>query len=133
MSSLTLRVLSPEKVVFEAPIASINLESDGEGYLGILPGHQPLVTPLAVHILEFVDSANQRHSMALLGGLLSTDGQVVTVLCEAAELSSDIDTARAEQAKKRAEARLHSKESGLDQDRAELALKRAIIRLQAAH
>jgi F-type H+-transporting ATPase subunit epsilon len=70
--------------------------------------------------------------LAVSGGFLEVLPEQVTVLAETAELPEDIDIARAQSAKERAEARLRSLDPDIDLNRAAVALQRALIRLQVA-
>ena len=69
---------------------------------------------------------------ALLGGFVEIQKERITVLAEDANWPEEIDVARAEAAKKRAEERLARREKGVDLARAEAALKRAVVRIKAA-
>jgi F-type H+-transporting ATPase subunit epsilon len=128
--SLRLKVLTPERVVLEETVEAVYAVSP-DGQFGILPRHIPMVRPLSVGILSFVRKG-QKEVASLVGGILSTDGQTVTILTEASELSADIDAVRAEQARQRAEARLQQRTEAVDLHRAEMALARALARLKAA-
>lgn len=129
-SSLHLTVLTPESTVANERVDSLRCVAiDGE--LGVLPGHQPLVTPLQVGVLRIRQGGIEKR-LAVMGGLLSTDGQQATILTDGAEWGDTVDRVRAEEARKRAELRLSQQEAGVDMDRAELALKRAITRIQAS-
>lgn len=131
--SLLLKVLTPERLVLEAEVESVTAVSP-DGEFGVLQGHQPMLRPLSQGVLRcsLAGGIGQKR-IALMGGVLNTDGQTVTVLTETAELATEIDVLRAEQAKKRAEERLRQRESDMDNHRAEQALKRAITRLKATH
>jgi len=126
---MDLKILTPEKVVVEATDVSAVSAMAADGSVGILPHHVPMVTPLQVANLTYT-KAGQSHAAAVMGGMLSTDGQHVTILSEAAELAQDVDIVRAEAAKKRAEARLAENKENLDVKRAELAMARALVRLK---
>jgi F-type H+-transporting ATPase subunit epsilon len=129
---MRVEVISPEKLVYEAEALAVTAVGP-EGGFGILPGHIPMVSPVAVSLLKVQTLAGQAAEvLAVMGGLLTTDGQKVTVLAEAAEHSSEINRMRAQQAKERAEARLHQAEATVDARRAELALQRALTRLKAS-
>ena len=128
---MKFRLLTPDKALVDCDnVTAVSAMSSENGSLGILQGHVPLVTPVAISTLSYTQN-NQVTSVAIMGGLLTTDGQTVTVLCQSAELSGDIDKARAEAARQRAEARLKTRDDGTDVKRAQLALNRALTRLTA--
>ena len=128
---MRLKIVTPERVVLEEEVEAVYAKAiDGE--VGILPKHIPMVTPLEIGALSYV-KGGQKQSAAVMSGLLSTDGYVVTVLSEASELKQDVDTLRAQQAKERAESRLKEKAEALDTERAQRALSRALTRIKVAH
>jgi len=126
---MQLKIVTPERVVLDDTVEAVYANAT-DGQLGILPKHVPLVTPLKVAVLSYT-KGGQKHLAAVMGGILSTDGESVTVLSDTAELSNEIDTARAEQARQRAEAKLHERSEHTDQATAELALSKALVRLAA--
>lgn len=126
---MDLKILTPEKVLLEeSNISEVNAVAV-DGALGVQKHHVPMVTPLKPALLTFTKGGTKK-TVAVMGGMFSTDGQTVTVLSEAAEQEADIDFVRAEEAKKRAEARLAEQKENLDVHRAEYALAKALARLQ---
>ncbi|HEY9746284.1 MAG TPA: ATP synthase F1 subunit epsilon [Oculatellaceae cyanobacterium] len=125
---MKLKIVTPERVVVEEDAVEAVYGKSTEGQIGILPKHVPLVTPLDIGVLHYV-KAGQKQPLAVMGGLLKTDGESVIVMSDAAEKSSDIDAARAQSAKLRAEARLREKSENVDVQRAQRALARATVRL----
>jgi F-type H+-transporting ATPase subunit epsilon len=101
------------------------------GYLGILPGHAPLITELAVGVITY-KSNGAAQTLSVAWGFAEVLPDKVTILAEAAERPQEIDVARAEKAKARAEDRLKSNSTDVDYDRAEDALQRAETRLNVA-
>jgi len=101
------------------------------GYLGVLPGHAPLVTALDIGVIKYKREGKTR-KMAISGGFMEVINNKVIVLADTAEPGDQIDLARAEQAKERARKRLAERGADLDVKRAELALKRAMSRIKAA-
>jgi F-type H+-transporting ATPase subunit epsilon len=126
---MRFKLVTPERTVVEADVEAVYATTT-DGEVGILPRHVPLLSPLGVGLLRFVQNG-QSMPAAVMGGVLHTDGTEVTVLAETAELGSDIDKARAQDAKKRAEQRLASRDASVDADRASMALRRALVRLKA--
>lgn len=102
-----------------------------DGYLGILPHHTPLMTMLTSGELR-IKKDKEEIDMAITGGFLEVRPDKVVVLADAAEKAEEIDIARAEAAKKRAEERIAEKVPEADLARAQASLMRALIRLKVA-
>ncbi|WP_027094311.1 F0F1 ATP synthase subunit epsilon [Cohnella thermotolerans] len=130
MSTLRLEVVTPERKVYEQDVDMVVVKGVG-GELGILPRHIPLVTPLKIAPVK-AKKAGSEEFIAVHGGFMEVRKDKVVILAETAELGSDIDVARAQQAKERAEQRLASKQEEIDHKRAELALQRALTRIQSS-
>jgi F-type H+-transporting ATPase subunit epsilon len=127
---MNISLLTPEKqIALTETELLVAVTPDGE--LGIMQGHIPLLTPVSISMLKVKQARQRTQAFAIMGGVLYTDGATVTVLCEAAESAADIDAVRAEDARKRAEARLQSKTADLDMDRAQMALARSLARIKA--
>jgi F-type H+-transporting ATPase subunit epsilon len=124
-----LEIVTPEKQLFSGAVDSVTVPSN-VGYLGILPGHAPLLAELGIGEVSFKVGDRTDYLFCSWGFVEVLPGRVV-VLAQTAESASDIDIKRAEEAKLRAEKLLISKDSGIDYRRAELALLRAISRLDA--
>jgi F-type H+-transporting ATPase subunit epsilon len=101
------------------------------GYLGMLPGHAPLITELAVGEITYRVNG-YTHRLAVAWGFAEVLPDKVTILAETCERPGEIDKARAERAKQRAEDRLKSGSTEVDYTRATDALQRAETRLQVA-
>jgi F-type H+-transporting ATPase subunit epsilon len=102
-----------------------------EGYFGVLPGHTPLLAMLGAGELWY-RQGQEKHYLAIAFGFAEVLPDRVTVLARIAERASEIDVARAEAARKRAEQRLASPSPDLDFERARIALMKALVRLQVA-
>ena len=124
-----LEVVTPEKQLFSGPVDAVTVPST-VGYLGILPGHAPLLAELGIGEISY-KIGDRTDFLFCSWGFVEVLPDRVIVLAQNAELASDIDIKRAEEAKVRAENNLASKDSNIDFDRAELALLRAISRLNA--
>jgi len=125
-----LEIVTPEKKVVETAAEEVQIPGKN-GYLGILPGHAPLITELAVGEIKYREnSAEQR--LAVAWGFAEVLPDKVTILAETAERPSDIDVNRARKAKERAEQRLTSGDANVDVNRALDALHRAETRLDVA-
>jgi F-type H+-transporting ATPase subunit epsilon len=128
MSSLKVDIVTAERVVYSADVDMV-LAPGVEGQLGILPHHAPLMTILKAGELV-VRKGGQDDSLAISGGFLEVRPDRVIILADAAERAEEIDVARAEAARKRAEERLRDRKVvGFDEARAQAALQRAVTRI----
>jgi F-type H+-transporting ATPase subunit epsilon len=125
-----LEIVTPEKMVVNEQAEEAQIPGK-QGFLGILPGHAPLITELAVGEITY-RSAGQTHHLALAWGFAEVLPDKVTILAETAERPQEIDVKRAQESKQRAEERLNSGKTEVDYTRAEDALQRAETRLQVA-
>ena len=122
---MKLKIVTPERIVFEGDVEAVFAKAvDGE--LGVLPKHVPMVTPLDSALLHY-KANGETHYATVMEGILSTDGEVVTVLTDAAELSGNVDFARAEKARERAEQKLREQ---ADDAVMKAALAREKVRLK---
>ena len=126
-----LEIVTPAKQLVK-DVAAEEAQIPGlDGYLGILPGHAPLITELKVGVITYkVNGVTEK--LAVAWGFAEVLPDKVTILAETAELPQEIDIARAEKAKARAEERLMSNSPDVDYDRAEDALERAETRIKVA-
>jgi F-type H+-transporting ATPase subunit epsilon len=122
-----LEIVTPEKQVVSETADEVQIPGRS-GYLGILPGHAPLITELAVGEITY-RTDGQPHYLSVAWGFAEVLPTKVTILAEAAERPEEIDVRRAQEAKKRAEERLKSQDPNTDYERALNALKRADVRL----
>ena len=125
-----LEIVTPEKMVVneaaeEAQIPGLN------GYLGILPGHAPLISELGVGVITY-RAGGVTKNLAVAWGFAEVLQDKVTILAETAERPEEIDVARAQQAKERAEQLLKSNDPELDYDSTQDDLRRAETRLKVA-
>ena len=112
MPSLKLDIVTAERVVYSAEVDEV-IAPGVEGQLGILPHHAPLMTTLQAGELR-VKKGGAEDIMAISGGFLEVRPDRVIVLADAAERAEEIDVARAEAAKQRAEERLRDRRRGGD-------------------
>jgi F-type H+-transporting ATPase subunit epsilon len=129
--TLKLEIVTPEKKVVETVAEEVQIPGKN-GYLGILPGHAPLITELAVGEITFRENSSEQH-LAVAWGFAEILPDKVTILAETAERPSEINVERARKAKERADQRLTSGDSNVDVDRALDALHRAETRLDVAN
>jgi len=127
---LNLEVITPERLVLRESVDEVVLPGLG-GELGILPEHTPLISQLQTGVLTYRQGATSRQ-MHVSGGFVEVQPDRVSVLSDVAERPEEIDLARAERAKERAERRLKAQGDDVDFPRAELKLQRATIRIQLA-
>ena len=130
MPAFALEVVTPERVAYSGQVASLQAPGS-EGSFGVLAGHIPLLTSLQIGRLRFVEEDGSEVQMAISGGFVEVGREQVAVLAETAERVEEIDVARAEAARQRAEERLaRAREERVDVARAEAALARAINRIR---
>lgn len=135
MAEFTFRLVTPQKMLFEGPVLSIQAPGS-EGYLGVLANHAPLITALMPGKLEVKAPSGAVTTYAVSGGFLEVSGNRATVLADSAEPATAIDRERAAAAMKRAEDRIRGASAPgaepIDKDRAVRALERAKNRLALA-
>jgi len=128
---LTLELATPTRMVVAEVVDEVVIPGS-QGYFGVLPGHAPLLATLGIGELTYRNGREERH-VAVAGGFAEVRNDKVIVLADAAELPGEIDRARAERARDRAEQRLSGRsQDEIDYARAAAALARALIRLQVA-
>jgi F-type H+-transporting ATPase subunit epsilon len=125
-----LEIVTPEKKVVDTAAEEIQIPGKN-GYLGVLPGHAPLITELAVGQVTFRSAAKEER-LAVAWGFAEVLPDKVTILAETAERPSEIDVERARKAKERAEQRLTSGDPSVDVERSLNALHKAETRLEVA-
>jgi len=125
-----LEIVTPEKMVVRDVAEEMQIPGK-DGYLGILPGHAPLITELAVGEITY-RKGSHTHYLSVAWGFAEVLPDKVTVLAETAERPEDIDTKRAQEAKQRAESKLATSRTEEDFQRTAADLKRADIRLDVA-
>ena len=128
MSSIRLDIVTAEGVVYSEDV-DVVVAPGIEGQLGILPHHAPLMTTLQEGELR-VRKGGDEFSLAISGGFLEVRPDRVIVLADAAERAEEIDLARAEEAKRRAEEQLSRRTPEVDMAQAEAALRRSLTRLK---
>jgi F-type H+-transporting ATPase subunit epsilon len=129
-TKILLELVTPDRAIVREEVDEIMLPG-ADGYFGVLPGHTPLLATLQVGQLWYRTGPDKKY-LAAAGGFVEVLPDHVTVLAQIAERAEEIDVARAEAAKKRAEERLAQATSDLDLARAMQALSKALVRLQVA-
>lgn len=125
-----LKLITHDRIVFDEDVNEIYTRGvDGE--FGILENHVPIMTALEVGVTKAVQG-DKIKLFTTMGGIFQFKDNDAIILTDNAESGSDIDVARANAAKERAEARLADKSAEIDAKRAEAALARAKARLKVA-
>jgi len=128
---LTLEIVTPERLlVRDEAVDEVEIPG-AEGYLGVLPGHTPLLATLQVGELWYRKGTEKTY-LSISRGFVEVQPDRVTLLAQIAEKAEEIDVVRAEAAKQRAEERLKATDTDLDFERARMALLKSLIRLQVA-
>ena len=128
MAGIRLDIVTAERQVYSDEVDVI-VAPGIEGELAILPHHAPLMTTLQPGELR-VKQGGEEFSLAVSGGFLEVRPDRITILADAAERAEEIDIARAEEAKHRAEEQLGRPATEVDSVRAEAALRRSLIRIK---
>lgn len=121
---INVRIVTPNGLYKETIASIVNVVSP-DGERGILPNHMPIVVSLKISKMELAEE--KREVYAIAGGMLYFKDNECTILTPAIENKEDIDLRRAEEAKERAEKRIH--DPNMDQKRAEVALRKAMNRI----
>ena len=129
MEKLILEIVTPYGPVFNGQVEEVTARGS-EGEFGVLPGHAPLVTTLAIGILSAREGQNTSYFF-INSGYAEVGPERVLVLADSAEKAESIDLERAISAKKRAEELLRHKEN-VDYAKTESALERAVTRINLA-
>ncbi len=128
--TIQLEIVTPERLVVQDTVAEVQIPGK-KGYLGILPGHAPLITELSVGEISYRVNGFT-HYLAVAWGFAEVLPTKVTILAETAERAEEIDVERARRAKEQAEKILQSNAPDIDYPRTLDALKRAEARLDVA-
>ncbi len=127
-NTLHVRVVTADRELYDGEADSVNAPGS-EGRLGILPRHAALLTTLAVGELVIKNGADEE-PIFVSGGFLEVSNNTVTVLADTAENAEEIDQARAEEARRRAQERLAQAQSNVERAELQGALERAVARLR---
>jgi F-type H+-transporting ATPase subunit epsilon len=125
---LQLQIVSADRMLVNERVDEVEIPGS-DGYFGVLPGHTPLLALLQVGQLWY-RQGQEIHYLAVAHGFAEVQPERVTILAQIAERADEIDLARAEAAKRRAEERLSAPAVHLDAERARIALLKSLIRLQ---
>jgi len=125
-----LEVVTPERLVVREEVDEVTAPGY-YGYFGVLPHHHPYLTLVDIGELMY-RIGDKRHYLVVSKGFAEVLGDKVIFLVETSEKPQEIDVARAEKAKERAEGRLQESPPELDEERATASLQRALNRLKVA-
>jgi F-type H+-transporting ATPase subunit epsilon len=128
---LTLEIATPMRLVVSETVDEV-VAPGIEGYFGVLPGHAPFLTTLGIGVVTFRNGRDEQQ-LAIAGGFAEVRNDKVIILADSAERPDEIDRARADRARERAERRLSGRsQEEIDYARCQAALARALTRLQVA-
>lgn len=129
-SVIELEIVTPDRLLVREQVDEVQIPGS-EGYFGVLPGHTPLLAALTVGELWY-RKGQTKFYLSIAFGFAEVLPDRVSILAQLAERAEDIDVARAEAARKRAEERLAHPKADVDYDRARTALMKALARLQVS-
>jgi F-type H+-transporting ATPase subunit epsilon len=128
--AIELQVVTPQRHVLQETVQAIEIPGK-EGYLGVLPGHAPLITELGIGILAYRKGAETRY-LTVVQGYAEVLPDRVIVLAEVSERAEEIDVERTRAAQERAQAELAKTSAGsAEWQQQRLAVDRALMRMQA--
>ena len=129
-TTIQLLIVSADRALVNETVDEVEIPGD-DGYFGVLPGHTPLLAVLQVGELWY-RQGSEKHYLAVAFGFAEVQPDRVTILAQIAEKADEIDLARAEAAKQRAQERVAGLAVEMDAERARVALMKSLIRLQVA-
>ena len=127
---LDLQIVTPDRLIVREQVDEVQIPGS-EGYFGVLPGHTPMLASLAVGEMWY-RKGQEKTYLSIAFGFAEVLPDRVTILARIAERAADIDPARAEESRRRAEERISQPKTEIDYDRARVALMKAMTRLQVA-
>ena len=129
-TKIQLQIVSADRPLVNETVDEVEIPGF-DGYFGVLPGPTPLLAVLAVGELWY-RQGQEKHYLSIAFGFAEVLPDRVTILAQIAETAEEIDLARAEAAKKRAEERIARPAVDMDAERARISLLKSLIRLQVA-
>ena len=132
MEKFKLQIITPQKILYDNDVSFVEYNTT-EGYVGVYAGHIPMTQVLAPGKFSIFEDDNKEAEVgALHTGFVQIMPDMITILAEIVEWKGEIDIDRAKAAVDRAKKRLAELSNNLDIARAELSLKKALTRLQVA-
>ena len=129
-SHIQLQIVSADRSLVNEQVDEVEIPGS-DGFFGVLPGHTPLLAVLGMGELWY-RQGQEKHYLSIAFGFAEVQPDRVTILAQMAEKADEIDVARAEAAKRRAEERMVKSVVDMDFERARIAMMKALIRLQVA-
>jgi F-type H+-transporting ATPase subunit epsilon len=129
-TKIQLHIVSADRSLVNETVDEVEIPG-AEGYFGVLPGHTPILAMLGAGELWY-RHGTEKHYLSMAFGFAEVQPDQVTILAEIAERADEIDLARAEAARKRAEERLAKPTVDMDAERARISLLKSLIRIQVA-
>ena len=128
---IQLEIVTPERLAYSDEVDAVVLPGS-QGELGVLPHHAPLVSTLGIGELR-IRKGGQEETFAIAGGFLQVLPDKVVVMAETADLASEIDLEKAQEARREAERALETGyQEGADLAAARAALQQALMRIRVA-
>ena len=131
MAKLEVEIVTGERTVYSETDVDMVIVPGADGSLGVLPHHAPLISTLATGELR-IKKGNSEESIVIFGGFVEVTPTKVIILADTAERAGEIDLARAEIARRKAEEALASAKDRQSLAEAELALRRSVTRIKIA-
>ena len=128
--AIELEIVTPDKLLVHEQVESVEIPGKA-GYIGVLPGHAPLITELTIGEIAYKQGAKTEH-LSVAWGFAEVLPDKVTILAQTAERAGEIDVERAKAAKARAEEALKNAGPDFDYDANLNAIKRADVRIEVA-
>jgi F-type H+-transporting ATPase subunit epsilon len=129
-TKLQLHIVSADRSLVNETVDEVEIPG-ADGYFGVLPGHTPLLALLGAGELWY-RQGQEKHYFVMAFGFAEVQPDRVTILAQTAERAEEIDLARADASRKRAEERLIKPQIDMDAERARIALLKSMVRLQVA-
>ena len=126
---LEVQLVSPERILYEGEASMVICRTVGAGDIAFMAGHVNFIGSLAIYPVRILHEGSGEDVFAVHGGFVEVSNDRVSLLSDVAELASDIDTGRAEEARQRAEEQLRDDP---DDEEAKAARDRADLRLEVA-
>lgn len=130
-SPMHVEIISPDGPIFKADGVKMVVARATDGEFAVMKNHLPMVAALEVAPVRIIFESATVYA-AVFNGFFEMEDNHVNIIAPVAEMADHIDVGRAMASKKRAEARLQSKDAAIDFDRARLSLERALLRLNVA-
>lgn len=127
----SLSVVAPDRSVVDERAVSV-IAPGVNGYFGVLAGHLPMVAALRAGIVEYLDTKNQRHSIAIGGGFAEVSGERLTILADSAARATEIDIKAEEARLERARRAMRGEDSEMSSSEAVQELEQAMARIRTA-